>query len=35
MKELRLSATQLAHSLSDVLNRVQYNGERFTVERNG
>lgn len=34
-KETKLTATQLARSLSDVLNRVQYKGERFTVERNG
>jgi hypothetical protein len=34
-KETKLTATQLARSLSDVLNRVQYNGERFVIERNG
>ena len=34
-KETKLTATQLARSLSDVLNRVQYKGERFIVERNG
>lgn len=30
-----ITATQLARSLSDVLNRVHYRGERFIVERNG
>lgn len=30
-----ITATQLARSLSDVLNRVRYQGERFIVERNG
>jgi antitoxin (DNA-binding transcriptional repressor) of toxin-antitoxin stability system len=34
-KETKLTATQLARSLSDVLNRVQYKGERFVIERNG
>ncbi len=34
-KETRLTATQLARSLSDVLSRVRYNGERFIIERNG
>lgn len=33
--ETRITATQLARSLSDVLNRVRYRGERFIVERNG
>jgi prevent-host-death family protein len=31
----RISATELANSLSDVLNRVKYRDERFLVERNG
>jgi prevent-host-death family protein len=31
----KLTATQLARTLSDVLNRVEYRGERFTIERNG
>jgi antitoxin (DNA-binding transcriptional repressor) of toxin-antitoxin stability system len=31
----RVSATELARGLSDVLNRVHYRGERFVVERNG
>ena len=30
-----VSATELARSLSDILNRVRYQGERFTVLRNG
>lgn len=31
----RISATELARSLSDVLNRVRYRGEEFVVERGG
>lgn len=33
--ETRISATELAKSLSDILNRVRYRGERFVIERNG
>ena len=33
--ETRITATELARSLSDILNRVRYKGERFLVERNG
>jgi prevent-host-death family protein len=33
--ETKISATDLARNLSDVLNRVRYRGERFVVERNG
>ena len=33
--DTRITATQLAKTLSDVLNRVRYTGERFLVERNG
>ena len=33
--EARISATELARSLSDVLNRVRYREERFVIERNG
>ncbi len=33
--ETRITATQLARSLSDILNRVKYRGERFIIERNG
>lgn len=31
----RITATQLARSLSDVLNRVRYKGERCEIHRNG
>jgi antitoxin (DNA-binding transcriptional repressor) of toxin-antitoxin stability system len=31
----RITATELARNLSDILNRVQYKGETFQVERNG
>jgi prevent-host-death family protein len=31
----RITATELARNLSDVLNRVRYKGERFVVVRNG
>lgn len=31
----KLSATQLAKNLSDILSRARYNGERFVIERNG
>lgn len=31
----RITATQLARSLSDVLSRVNYRGERFEIVRNG
>jgi prevent-host-death family protein len=30
-----VSATELRMNLSDILNRVHYRGERFTVARNG
>ena len=33
--EKRISATELARGLGDVLNRIRYKGESFTVERNG
>ena len=33
--ESTITATDLAKRLSDVLNRVRYQGERFTIERNG
>lgn len=35
MSETTITATELARGLSDVLNRIHYQGERFTVERNG
>ena len=31
----RITATELARTLSEVLSRVRYRGERFVVERNG
>jgi antitoxin (DNA-binding transcriptional repressor) of toxin-antitoxin stability system len=31
----RITATELARNLSDILNRVKYKGERFSVERKG
>lgn len=33
--ETTITATELSRSLSDVLNRVKYKGERFRVQRNG
>ena len=33
--ESRITATELVKSLSDVLNRIRYRGERFIIERNG
>jgi hypothetical protein len=30
-----ITATELARSLSDILNRVQYRSETFVVQRNG
>jgi prevent-host-death family protein len=33
--ETKITATELARSLSDILNRVRYRGERFLIERNG
>ena len=33
--ETRITATQLAKSLSDVLNRVLYRHEKFLIERGG
>jgi antitoxin (DNA-binding transcriptional repressor) of toxin-antitoxin stability system len=32
---VRVSATEVARNLSDLLNRVRYRGERFTVVRGG
>lgn len=31
----KISATELARRLSDILNRVRYRGEEFVVERGG
>ena len=33
--ETRITATEFAKSLSDVLNRVRYRRETFLIERNG
>jgi antitoxin (DNA-binding transcriptional repressor) of toxin-antitoxin stability system len=33
--ENRISATELARSLGDILGRIRYRGESFTVMRNG
>ncbi|MEX1182354.1 MAG: hypothetical protein WEF86_03910 [Gemmatimonadota bacterium] len=33
--EFRISATDLARGLGDILGRIRYRGETFTVERNG
>ncbi|HUF29804.1 MAG TPA: hypothetical protein VMM77_04000, partial [Gemmatimonadaceae bacterium] len=33
--EFRISATELARGLGDILGRIRYRGEVFTVERNG
>lgn len=33
--ETRISATELARSLGDILGRIRYKGESFTVVRNG
>ena len=32
---IRITATELARNLSDILNRIKYRGETFVVERNG
>ena len=33
--ERRITATELARRLGDILGRIRYQGESFTVERNG
>jgi antitoxin (DNA-binding transcriptional repressor) of toxin-antitoxin stability system len=33
--ETRISATELARTLGDILGRIRYKGESFTVVRNG
>jgi antitoxin (DNA-binding transcriptional repressor) of toxin-antitoxin stability system len=35
MSPTKVTATELARSLSDILNRIHYGGERFVIERNG
>ena len=34
-EQTSITATELARSLSDILNRVRYKGESFLIERNG
>jgi antitoxin (DNA-binding transcriptional repressor) of toxin-antitoxin stability system len=31
----RITSTELARNLSDILNRARYKGEHFIIERNG
>ena len=33
--ETKITATEPAKNLYDILNRIRYRGERFVVERNG
>ena len=33
--ETKITATELSKTLSDILSRVRYRGERFLIERNG
>ena len=33
--DIRISATELARNVGDVLGRIRYRGESFLVERNG
>ncbi len=33
--DIRISATELARKLGDVLGRIRYRGDSFIVERNG
>ena len=35
MAEIRISATELARSIGDILGRLRYRGESFIVEKNG
>lgn len=35
MEPTKITATQFARSLSDILNRVRYRGEQFEILRNG
>ncbi len=35
MTATKITATELARNLSDILSRVRYKGERFAVERSG
>jgi antitoxin (DNA-binding transcriptional repressor) of toxin-antitoxin stability system len=33
--ETKITATELARNLSDILNRARYRGEQFAIQRNG
>jgi antitoxin (DNA-binding transcriptional repressor) of toxin-antitoxin stability system len=33
--ELRISATELARRVGDILGRIRYRGDSFVIERNG
>ena len=35
MTVIRISSTELARSVGDILNRIRYRGESFVIERNG
>jgi len=35
MMATKITATELARNLSDILNRARYKGESFVIERNG
>ncbi len=35
MRRTRISSTELARSIGDILGRVRYRGETFVIERNG
>ena len=35
MSEVRISSTELARSIGEILGRLRYGGETFIIERNG
>lgn len=35
MRRIRISSTELARSVGEILGRVRYGGESFVIERNG
>jgi hypothetical protein len=35
MSEIRISSTELARSIGDILGRVRYRGDSFVVEKSG
>jgi antitoxin (DNA-binding transcriptional repressor) of toxin-antitoxin stability system len=35
MRNVRISSTELARSIGDILGRVRFKGESFVIERNG